>query len=111
MPSELSMFNTRLVLLVLCTGLMLMLQSSPARAVNLWASWRAYTSCQGSDENCLEVAITADLGGGESPVTFTTYHADLAYDPQLWIFNPSHSGPLCSFAAGGTPCLPAVDVP
>jgi hypothetical protein len=105
-------FNLRLLLLISFGGLILTGLSTQAKAVPIGAvqSMVNYNLCEfvlGTGSDCdRRSGILTDMF---SDAALTSYHIDVAFDPNVYVFDPDSSGPVCSFADGGNPCLPAFD--
>jgi hypothetical protein len=64
------------------------------------ASLEAVEHCAGP--TCTAFGLLVDP---DSPAV-SSIHLELTFDPTLYSFDASGSGPLCAFAAGGSPCPP-----
>lgn len=92
--------------LALCAGA----QTQPANAThprefpNL-DSITAYKLCRdtgGGFFECTAAALYVD----PAATNLSSLQLQLAYDTARWVFDAGQSGPLCSFALGGSPCPP-----
>lgn len=98
--------------LIVCSGFLLVAQPRQAEAVVVLfvpkvklSSLTAVKICNFFISNkkfCKAIGLIVDPSGTD----VTGLHQELTYDPTKFVFDPSLSGPLCGFAANGTPCPP-----